>query len=353
MKLPAIGKLTAILALFVASQAQAGARDLGNGGHSVVCRDGATRLPVQATLLDYFEGEIYRGIRADLGPPELGVEGKMELLLGRIARFSPDMAARYRRGYETFHASSRFVKGVRLVITSDSHEQFIPEGCQIEQTVVRRVPRFAEDRKYTINQEIWDALDADGKAGMILHELVYEETQRNGHADSFTARYFNSRLSSPEIEKLSKSEFVDLLWQVFPVSPISELERDSGSRREVRLERADGSLAASLTFFGSFNQLSVYDRDLARYDSDIRDKKLVVPAELCLSREKDRLVCSWGIESTDFKAGEYVVVMNDGYGVPMYWRQGKFRVVDAGVPTLGASGSGKFSAEAWGLETRK
>lgn len=74
----------------------------------------------------------------------------------------------------------------------DSLVRVFPRGCKIEQIAIQKEPAFPEDKRFTVSKDLWDLLDEDNKAGLVLHEIIYREALLYGHEDSVNARYVNS-----------------------------------------------------------------------------------------------------------------------------------------------------------------
>ena len=182
--------------------------EVGNGGDAIVCRSPDNGIRT-AELLDIYEARELRRIPMNLVSFEMNA--KIEEALLRLARFSPLRAARYREQIRTFFAEALFVKDVELYDIPDSDDLFFPLGCKPEQLVIQIKPYFPEDPRYVVNQNIWDALDANSRATMLLHEVIYREAIENGHENSRATRYYNSMLFSGRVENFSLENYVGLM----------------------------------------------------------------------------------------------------------------------------------------------
>ena len=185
---------------------------LGNGGDVLVHRrpDGAI---LSAILLDFYESETQRGIIRDIGASDLSVEKKIEKVLNRIERLDQGRAHRYFGWYRTFLQESCFLSGVNLVDIPDSQHVQLPAGSgwAIEQIAVQREPRFPEDRRYIINKDLWDVLDNDSRAGLLLHEFIYRDAVTSGAQDSVGVRYLLSASTATKIDEWDFKTYVDRL----------------------------------------------------------------------------------------------------------------------------------------------
>lgn len=171
-----------------------GPRVVGNGGDAVVCRDSEDRKT--AELLDYYEARTLRGIIIDMGPADLSVQSKADLALDRIARVRPEWAARYAHRIQNFYRDAQFLKGYSLQDIPDSRHLTLPNGCKIEQLVIQRPVRPENEALFLVNEDLWDLLDNTNKAGILLHEAIYEEALKMGAKNSINTRYLNSKISS-------------------------------------------------------------------------------------------------------------------------------------------------------------
>ena len=199
-------------AFFVSSLglAAGGGSEAGNGGNTVVCRDSAGKV-LTVELLDFYEARVMRGINRDLGDSTLGAAEKIELALKRLDPLSPLRANDYRKQALEFDSNALYLPGIQLVPVPDSFHVAFPDGCAVEQAAVRKTPVFPEDRLYTINKDLWDRMDGDSRAGLVLHEIIYRELAADV---SVGARYFNSYLTSRKLEAMTRGDFIKLIREV-------------------------------------------------------------------------------------------------------------------------------------------
>ena len=181
----------------------------GNGGHVVVCREPRTNAIQHLELLDFYEAREIRGIERELGGTR--TPDKIAVALGRLARLDKPRAEAYAARAAKFESEALIKKGVKLRLIDDSFHLALPAHCRIEQLAIQIEPVFPEDRRYLVNGDYWELLDADNRAGLILHEVIYAEALRLGHTDSRAARYFNSYLTSKKIEAITPEGYPDFL----------------------------------------------------------------------------------------------------------------------------------------------
>ncbi len=183
---------------------------VGNGGDGVVCRDAHKKI-ISVQLLDFYEAKTQRGIQHDLGGTHLSPIDKVFVALDRLKRLSPLRAQIYREQAKKFFDETLMLSGVQLVDIPDSQHIQVPNGCTIEQLAIQREPQQPEDKRFTINADLWNLLDSDNKAGLILHEIIYREALSERQSNSISTRYFNSLYTSHKIDSLSLEEFISRL----------------------------------------------------------------------------------------------------------------------------------------------
>lgn len=172
-----------------------GGSHVGNGGDVLVCKSPDSTLPT-IELLDYYEARNFLGIQPNLGATELPVSAKVELVLARLSQLDPAQAQMYSAFAKAFHEEARFVRGITLVDVPDSQHIVVPGQCEIHQLVVQQRPLFPEDRRYTVNQDLWEKMSADQQAGVILHEVIYRRAIELKQTNSKGVRYFNGKLAA-------------------------------------------------------------------------------------------------------------------------------------------------------------
>lgn len=194
-----------MIALLAMMSLNANADRVGNGGDVVVCRN-ATNQITSIEALDIYEGRVRWRIEFDLGDSSLSPLEKVELALSRLDRVSPIRAQRYLEKAQQFEANALFLDNVELLDIPDSNHLVFPKNCKVEQIIVQRTPRFPDDRRYHVSNDLWKLLDSTNKAALILHEIIYEEALEFWHQDSVPTRYFNANLMSHRFTHLTPKE---------------------------------------------------------------------------------------------------------------------------------------------------
>ena len=187
--------------------------EVGNGGSGVFCpgKDGARPY---FEVMDVYEARK-RGMPPELGGPELSVEQKLEIALGRLARLSPARAKRYHARTQDILKGAYFFHSGYLPHIADEDPADLTEGCRLLQIATRRKPIFDGDPEFLIDGNLWAQLDADNQAALLGHEVAYDEASKQyGQTTSRMARAFNSIFFSKRIETMSERSFFAFLDKI-------------------------------------------------------------------------------------------------------------------------------------------
>ncbi len=187
---------------------------LGNGGDALVRKDQAGQRNF-AMLLDFYEGmQTSPRMSLDLGGPTLTVMEKVGFAISKLDRVDPLRAARYREWLQGFkQGEACFAAGIRLKDIDDSNHIQLPDGpgWEIEQVAIQKDPVFPEYPRYVINLDIWNEMDKDNQAGLILHELMYRDATQDGIHSSEKVRKIVMTVASEKLLDLSVRDYVERL----------------------------------------------------------------------------------------------------------------------------------------------
>jgi hypothetical protein len=197
---------TFALTILLSTLTLASGSTIGNGGQGVFCK--ATN---KIQLFDFFEASVLRGVHTDIGPSSLNYTQKVDLLLSRLERLDPVRAEFYRERFASFAGESRFVEKSELIAIPDANSPVIPHGCEIVQLAIQRKPNFPGEAYYLIDGDKWKLMNADQKAGLVLHEIIYREALEMGATNSEGARYLNSTLASGGFNQLKFADYNEIL----------------------------------------------------------------------------------------------------------------------------------------------
>jgi hypothetical protein len=133
-------------------------------------------------------------------------------VISSIKRLNPSRAALYQEWLSSFEMDA-YMTDQKLNLINDMGGVFAPEGCDLVQAAIHQDTNLHGDRRYIINKGIWDKLDNNGKAGLVLHEIIYRElvSQYPPHGTSYFARSLNAFFSSREVKTMRLQEYYNNL----------------------------------------------------------------------------------------------------------------------------------------------
>lgn len=207
---------TALLMAFVTAYAHAEdlvkyGHEVGNGGNILLCKNAQGEI-TKTELLDLFEARVLRGLESDLGDPKEDYHHKIVRVLKNFSRIAPIRAAKYQELYNSFFQDTAMVPDADLVFIPDADNIVIPKNCDLRQVAIQRPPEFPGDKRYTISKDYWDLMDNNSRAGLVLHEILYNEAIYYGHTNSKAVRYLNSYLTSKKIYELTQEQMAHMLY---------------------------------------------------------------------------------------------------------------------------------------------
>jgi hypothetical protein len=189
----------------------------GGGGDAIVCYDRPlylengninpnARIALKPLLKDYWEMEETMGaLDLSLGNENLSYKEKVHFVLNRLGTVDKERAARLKERFEdkTFY---NLASRSRIPDIDDATTLLKPresENCYDVQVAIQRFRQRPFQSKVIIDENIFSLMDEDHKAGLILHELLYEEEIKHvGARTSDKARWYNAIVSSDYISNL-------------------------------------------------------------------------------------------------------------------------------------------------------
>lgn len=214
-----------ILVLNLSNQAFGGGNELGNGGDVFFC---PAKSANQVMMVDIYEA-LLAGRKLDFGPKGLNYREKVKYVLHRWAALSPLRVERYLEWLEQFDAEAKFISGVTLPNIADEGIVAIPDGCEIRQIAIQLADADlgTSYTRYTISKDLWDLLDEDNRAALVLHEIIFREAIIANQRVSIRVRHLNtllwSQASMDEYIEASKNfDGLFLEWRWGGISFISE-----------------------------------------------------------------------------------------------------------------------------------
>jgi hypothetical protein len=119
------------------------------------------------------------------------------MVIKRIEKFERDRADNYRSILSRFDEEAQWIDG-ELPETNDTGPIFIPANCVLKQAALQRTPGVPRESYFKINRPLWNVLDNNARAGLLLHELIYEDALMAQQVTSRLTRYYNAYMSSKE-----------------------------------------------------------------------------------------------------------------------------------------------------------
>ena len=210
-------KLKTALAISFACSLSSGIAYAGHetsgGGHGVVCTDPVTQTKT-AYVLDFYEAVAHTTLHLDLGPPNLSLDDKIELVLKRVEAVDPLRASRYRSELKFMRANRIFLSLVSPADVADATMAWIKlkPGCAPVQAAIRIENPKPFEKKFAFDQDTWNLMDNDQKAGLELHEAAYYDQFLNypETVNSDEVRPLNAFFSSKESEGISLQAYIGI-----------------------------------------------------------------------------------------------------------------------------------------------
>jgi len=213
--------ITLLLTLVSVSIAYADGRE-GNGRDVIICynepildSDGNfnknAKMRGKPELKDFWEGiQTIGGSKIDFGGPNLSYMEKVHYAIDRLATVDVYRANRFRERLKDNLFFNIISRG-SIPEIDDAYMPIKPKKdiakssyCYDTQVAVQRRHLRPFEYKVLIDEEIFSVMSSDHQAGLILHELVYEEDiTLAGAKVSNKARYFNYLICSDYIANLS------------------------------------------------------------------------------------------------------------------------------------------------------
>lgn len=186
---------TLVLALWFGTPAFAGDKVL-NGGNAVVCRNNSGAI-TSVKMLDLFEAEL-RGEIIRFDQRKIGWRERLMAKLVEWKSVAPIRMQKYEGWLRTFEQEWGLYSGINIPAIPDHGSVAIPVGCELAPVAFQRPDEeiLPGVKRYVVNKDLWDFMDDDHRAGLVLHEIVYRETMAQKFPTSFQARYLTGFLSS-------------------------------------------------------------------------------------------------------------------------------------------------------------
>lgn len=203
----------------------AGTNRVGNGGDVFVCHETKRAVPSKSPfkkskksddlariiktveLLDFMESEL----------PLVDYTGDYQSVLNQVIKnlktVAPQLATQYEKRIGKI-ADEIFYQEYSLKDIDDSSELIQRKNCTLVQAAVRKNEVSFGEKRFVIQKDLWDKMDDKHKAGLILHEIIYEHFYKLGEYNSVKARKVNALLFSSSLAKMTTQQFYSNLQRM-------------------------------------------------------------------------------------------------------------------------------------------
>lgn len=201
--------ITSLLSLIAVSAHANNWYDRGNAGFALFC---AGQAPI---VLD-----LYEVTTRDLGVVRFSKAAtavdKAVDLASRLEIVDPARARQYKASALDFMNSAQFVTDLGIRKTPDLGLVTVPTDCTLEQVVFQRNPSILNKARYVVNSNLWNQLDADNQAALILHEAIYREVINSTANELFSerVRIFNGVIHAQQVRSLLKKDYLKMLQEL-------------------------------------------------------------------------------------------------------------------------------------------
>ncbi|UOF00562.1 hypothetical protein [Bdellovibrio reynosensis] len=179
--------------------------DRGNGGFTVVCPD-------SSVVLDLFETDINGLVKVHYSSQETAL-AKAQDIVGRLKGLDPAREALYQTWLQDFFTEVSFVKNANFAPVNDLGLVALPSNCALKQVVFQRNPSVLNSSRYLIDSELWNSIDENQQAALMVHEIIYREfiNGTSFETSSERVRHFNALLHSNVLKNWNLKTYLDVL----------------------------------------------------------------------------------------------------------------------------------------------
>ena len=281
-----VGPILMLVLLNLTSVTWAGSG--AHGGNGVVCfTDSSKKAIASVELFDYWEKarELKLNVKLDMGGPDLTVQEKIDVVIDRLRTFDPVRADQYKINAQNIlgQLQDYLTSEIELADIQDDNGVIRPTGlCIKTRFAVQLKDPKPYQKKFLISALLYQskATSNDARAGIILHEVIYQEAIDLGQTTSDNTRYFNYLISTNYLAGNSIEQYLSLLEQVgFPVNNVMPV------------------------LLPDTNQIIYLDRESLKYSSDRVLEEGVLNKSVIISDDLKRLHLSKGTVIKFHKSG--------------------------------------------------
>lgn len=199
-----------LFVVFLATTTASADNKIGNGGNVIHCKNKRTG---KTLLLDFYEESVtVKTSKTDAF--EIATEQ-----IQRLKNAAPKLAQTYLSRLQEMKSEIEYMNNVSLTPVPDSLHLFKPlsESCQVVQIAIRRHQTSGKEKRFIVRNDLWDDLPPLHRAGLLTHELIYEQFSKLGEKNSVKARKLNRYLYQ---DRINAEEFWKFIQELeVPVYP--------------------------------------------------------------------------------------------------------------------------------------
>lgn len=184
--------------LFSISLYAGNGNEVGNGGDGLVCKD------KKLELFDFYETRQLSKYKIEFPKGKDWYELASNAI-NRLKKRNESLYKQYKKVLKKIHLRLKFIKNANFRDVKDTFEVGLPKDCKLEQLAIQQ-DNSNGDRLIFISKSQWEKLSKEQRAGLIVHEIIYEHFVNLGEKNSIKVREFNSLLFSKEILTMNEKE---------------------------------------------------------------------------------------------------------------------------------------------------
>jgi hypothetical protein len=187
--------------------------EVGNGGVVMECTRGKAST---LELLDFYRASftLDKNYQFSFGKQSKTLDEKVAFSLTRLKRLDQARADKYQRLANTFFARAHYVAAATLPDTRDYGDLPNDPQCAPRQIVLQKRAVVSSGAEFLIVQSLWDRLDDDRRAALVLHEVIYEDAIARGHKNSLNTQLFVALLSSSLLDRYSSLQYNQMIQRM-------------------------------------------------------------------------------------------------------------------------------------------
>jgi hypothetical protein len=261
---------------------------VGNGGISVVCKNGNGVIQ-SAELFDLFESRALYGVEAKTSSSVSDLQSVFKLADEKIFEFAKLIENTDWVKNDHFKAANlykKFIKlpkGVGLKLTEDVDNFIVPKNCELAQLI-----NYRHDGKVYIDEEIWKKLDKTNQAATLAHEIIYAYLRTVAYSQQLPTGQTVSREDSSErvrklvghlfaeveltpIQVLNRERFEKLEWSLWCEARDYTSGHDHGLTEFVILKRVNKPTVARFRYINGRHMLAKTEVTFSEYGEGLEE----------------------------------------------------------------------------------